>query len=211
MQRKTLYSSLILSIWLAGTAYAFWWFQAKDLRPFDQHASAMIEEAQLNEALGQLLATLNQPYTKSAYLLHFWQPGCSCNRFNQSHVKTIAEKYWPQHFELITISRPHADYSDQQLAEMAKAQFGSKLIIDHLGLLTGKSRIPAAPAAAVISDKGRLAYFGPYSDSTFCGVGGTAFVERVADLLVQGEQPSLINTMVFGCFCDWDSNKTQQT
>ncbi|MDH5393157.1 MAG: DUF6436 domain-containing protein [Gammaproteobacteria bacterium] len=211
MQKKLFFSGLIMIGWLLATGYAFWWFQARDLRPFDLQAADIIEQKSLQTSLTQLLSSLQQDSADSAFLLHFWQPGCSCNRFNLSHVNEIAVKYQQQNFQLVTIIRPHPDYSNQQLKQMAEQQFASKVVIDSQHLLTGKSRIPAAPAAAVIDKNGELAYFGPYSDSTFCGLGGTAFVEKVADLLMMGESPSLLNTMVFGCFCDWDSNKLQQT
>lgn len=209
MRKKYLLSSLIMAIWLASTGYAFWWFQARDLRPFDIQAASVIEEQALNHSLGVLLASLKQQNPDTAYLVHFWQPGCSCNRFNSSHVNEISKKYQHKNFKLVTIVRPHPDFSDQQIIKMADEQFASHVIIDQQLLLTGKARIPAAPAAAVIDKAGQLAYFGPYSDSTFCGLGGTAFVERVADLIMQGETPSLLNTMVFGCFCDWDKKLNQ--
>lgn len=208
MQTKVILAGLITFLWLIGTGYAFWWFQARDLRPFDLQAANLIEEQELSLSLTQLLTTLKQKHPDDAYLVHFWQPDCSCNRFNQTHVNDIANKYQEKNFQLVTIVRPHPDYSDQQIINMAKEQFGSNVIIDHQKLLTGAARIPATPAAAVLDKTGKLAYFGPYSDSTFCGVGGTAFVERVADLLVQGEVTSLLNTMVFGCFCNWDKNIT---
>ncbi len=210
MRKKLLFSSLIMAFWLTSTGYAFWWFQARDLRPFDLQAASLIEEQDLSKSLDSLLTSL-PPASDTTYLLHFWQPDCSCNQFNRSHVKEIAAKYQQKNFQLVTITRPHPDYSNQQLMQMAKQQFGSIVIIDKQQLLSGKARIPAAPAAAVIDTNGKLAYFGPYSDSTFCGLGGTAFVERVADVLLQGEQPSILNTMVFGCFCSWDNNKLQKT
>lgn len=210
MSKKLIFSSLVMMLWISGTGYAFWWFQVRDLRPFDLQAHQLIQEEDLSRSLDGLLAPL-QPVANTAYLLHFWQPDCSCNQFNRSHVKTIAEKYQQKNFKLITITRSHPEYSDQQLTQMAKQQFDSIVIIDKHKLLSGKSRIPASPAAAVIDLNGKLAYFGPYSDSTFCGLGGTDFVERVADLLLSGENPSILNTMVFGCFCNWDTNKLQKT
>ncbi|MDH5517504.1 MAG: DUF6436 domain-containing protein [Gammaproteobacteria bacterium] len=197
-----------MAAWLIATGYAFWWFQARDLRPFDMQASNIIEQQLLSDSLQQLLSPIKQNSSETAYLLHFWQPGCSCNRFNQSHVNQIAAKYKKQNFQLVTITSPHPDYSEQQLIQMAEDEFGSKVIIDQQGLLTGPARIPAAPAAAVVNSQGELAYFGPYSDSTFCGLGGTAFVEKVAELIIQGETPSVLNTLVFGCFCDWDIKTT---
>lgn len=210
MPTKLQLSSFLFAFWLAATAYAFWWFQARDMRPYDLDMSSLIEEQSLTHSLATLLAPIKTD-GKKTYLVHFWQPECSCNRFNRSHVQQIAEKYKEKGFQLITIAQPHANYSQQALMQLAKKEFNSIVIIDEQRLLSGKARIPGAPSAAVINKNGQLAYLGPYSDSSFCGLGGTAFVERVADLLIQGENPSILNTMVFGCFCDWDSNKIQTT
>ena len=205
MHKKLFLSGLIMAVWLMGTGYAFWWFQTRDLRPFDLQAANLIEEQDLTQSFNSLIATLPSKLNTS-YFLHFWQPDCSCNRFNRSHVNDIAAKYREKDFQLITIVRPHPDYNNQQLINMAKDEFDSIVLIDKSQQFSGKARIPAAPAAAVIDKQGKLAYFGPYSDSTFCGLGGTDFVGRVANLLVKGEKPSIINTMVLGCFCNWDSS-----
>ena len=176
---------------------------------FDLQAEKIIDDRVLTRSLNNLLAELKtEPET--TYLIHFWQPDCSCNRFNRSHVREIAKKYQHDKFQLITVTQPHADYSDNELIKMAEQELSSRVVIDHQYQLSGKARIPAAPAAAVIDKTGKMAYFGPYSDSSFCGLGGTAFVERVTDLLFAGENTSMINTLVAGCFCNWDKNTIQK-
>ena len=207
---KLIISSFIMSVWLIGTGYAFWWFQAKDLRPFDTQASRIIDEKTLNSSLLKLMVPLNLENVNQSYLIHFWQPNCGCNRFNQEHVNDIAKRYQHNKFKLITIVSPHPDYKNSQIIKMAEELFESTVILDKNHLLIGKARIPASPAAAILTNNGTLAYFGPYSDSAFCGLGSSSFVEKVADLIVQGETPSLMNTMVYGCFCDWNKN-TKQT
>ena len=194
-----------MATWLISTAYAFWWFQSRDLRMFDLQAEKVIDDRALTRSLNALLTELETD-TETTYLIHFWQPDCSCNRFNRTHVREIAKKYRHEKFQLVTVTQPHADYSDNELIQMAQQAFSSRVIIDHQNLLSGKTRIPAAPAAAVIDNTGKMAYFGPYSDSSFCGLGGTAFVERVTDLVFAGENTSMINTLVAGCFCNWDKN-----
>jgi len=209
MNNKQFLSGLILASWLIGTGYAFWWFQSKDIRMFDLQAEKIIDEQVLTNSLNTLLAEL-QTDPETTYLIHFWKPDCSCNRFNRIHVREIAEKYRHDKFQMITVTQPHNNYSDYELIQMAKQEFSSHVVIDHQYQLSDKARIPAAPAAAVIDKTGNLAYFGPYSDSSFCGLGGTAFVERVTDLLFAGENTSMINTLVAGCFCNWDKNTLQK-
>jgi len=196
--------ALVISVtWLTATAFAFWWFQIKDLRAFDLNMSEVIEEKQLTTNIKQLLLNANQNLPAKGYILNFWQPGCSCNRFNIPHVKKLVAKYQSNGFKLITITRASPGHSAQQVIEMAKEKFNSAVIIDNKNIFTGASRIPAIPSAAVFNNNGQLNYFGPYNDGAFCGVGGTDFVEKVADLVIQNEQPNIINTLSYGCYCNW--------
>lgn len=194
---------LLMIVWLAATAFAFWWFQVKDLRPFDVDMSMIIKDKTLAENIQQLVSQTDHTPPARGYILNFWQPDCSCNRFNASHVKRLIENYQSQGFQLLTISRPSKKYSQLQLTQMAKDKFGSAVVIDRDKLFTGHSRIPASPSAAILNRDGNLNYFGPYNDGAFCGVGGTRFVERVADLVINDEQPNIVNTLSYGCYCNW--------
>jgi len=200
---KTHLALILTVIWLFGTAFAFWWFQIKDLRPFDLKMSEIIEEKSLTTNIKQLLAKSDQGLAVKGYILNFWKPGCSCNRFNSSHVRKLVEDYKPEGFKLITITRTSSEYNIQQVTEIAKEKFNSTVIIDDNNIFSGASRIPATPSAAVINSSGQLNYFGPYNDGAFCGVGGTRFVEKVADLIIKNEQPNIINTLSYGCYCNW--------
>jgi len=200
---KTQLALVITTLWLLATAYAFWWFQIKDLRPFDLNMSEVVEEKSLTTNIKRLLAKASQSTPTKGYILNFWQPDCGCNRFNTPHVKQLTENYQSEGFELITITRPSAEYNARQVTKMAKEKFNSAVFVDSGNIFSGASRIPAIPSVAVYNNNGLLNYFGPYSDGAFCGVGGTRFVEKVADLIIQNEQPNIINTLSYGCFCKW--------
>lgn len=201
-KRKILAISII-SVWLLATVFAFWWFQVKDLRPFDLQMSDRLEDKALTSRIHHLLAGLEHERPEKGYILNFWQPDCNCSRFNQSHVKELKAEYQQQGFTLLTVVRSHPQYNDKELVKIAEEKFAAPAIIDNNNLFSGQARIPAIPAAAIISHHGQLNYFGPYNDGVFCGVGGTDFVTKVAELVVNNEHPNIINTLAYGCYCNW--------
>lgn len=193
----------IISAWLIATVIAFWWFQVKDLRPFDLEMSSLIKDQSLALQLKRLIKDQNRNSPEHGYIINFWRPGCNCSRFNITHVKTLNTQYRKKGLEVITLVPSSADHSDEQLAEMAEEKFETPAIIVNKSLFSGASRIPAIPSAAIINRSGQLNYFGPYNDGAFCGIGGTRFVEKVADLLIEDENPNIINTLSYGCYCSW--------
>lgn len=58
----------------------------------------------------------------------------------------------------------------------------------------------ATPAVAIVDADGKLAYFGPYSDSLLCSV-GEGLVEPLLDQMLSGEHPEVVHTTGVGCFC----------
>jgi len=193
----------IISVWLIATVIAFWWFQVKDLRPFDLQMSSQIEDQSLALQLKQLVKDQDRNSPEHGYIINFWRPGCSCSRFNISHVKSLNAQYRKQGISVITLVPASADYSNEHLTQMAEEKFATPAIIVNDRLFSGASRIPAIPSAAILNRNGQLHYFGPYNDGAFCGIGGTRFVEKVADLLIEDENPNIINTLSYGCYCSW--------
>lgn len=210
-QRLTIAIPLVVC-WLAGTVYAFWWFQARDLRGFD--AGTGVEAASFD---GRQLATKLQTLvtdpdaTRQTLMVHFWNPECACNRFNNPHVRNIIEQYQAQGIRFITVVRTQADSDDRQVLARAEQLFdvpavpASKLNLD-IGSLPG-----ATPAAAVLGIEGQLAYFGPYSDSAFCATNGRSFVENALDEVLAGIKSKTKNTLAFGCFCQWNPGTNSQS
>jgi len=201
-QRKTL-ALTIISFWLIATVVAFWWFQYKNLRPFDLQMSQQVEDQSLSENLQKLLSDTNNDASTRGYIVNFWRPDCACNRFNTTHIKALKDKYQQLGLKLVTVTPASPDYSRQQLQHMVKEKFATPAIIVSQSLFSGASRVPAIPSVAIVDNTGRLNYFGPYNEGAFCGLGGTRFVEKVAEQLIANQQPNIINTLSYGCYCSW--------
>ena len=182
--RKTLLASFLATLWLAGMLAAFWWFEARYLRPFDERA-ALFSGAEL-----RLPAELAGP--GPVRLMHFWDPACPCNVGNQQHLAELIA-----HFA----SRGVAFYAVQKPASNGRlpASLGA---LQALPQLPGAEGIPASPAVAIWDKSGELAYFGPYSEGLTCN-SSNSFIEPILEALAAGRAVNASNTLAVGCFCAW--------
>jgi hypothetical protein len=199
----------LVGVWLASTAAGFWWFTMKDLRHFapepvlgKQRFDTIAMSSGLEAALQAQWQHQPSEGSAQATVLHFWDPGCACSRFNETHVRQLSASYAELGVRFLVVDRRDARARPQLQPRDA---FGPAVTpytapsttIDDLS-------VPASPAAAVFDRDGRLAYFGPYSEGAACLAGNGDFVEQVLDKLLAGERPQQINTAAFGCFCDWN-------
>lgn len=195
-------------IWLLGTAYAFWWFQFKDLRPFSSAATnkniffdGEKMRGHLNKALSGSQDS-GRKDDKGSVVVHFWDPTCPCSRFNEQHVKQLMAEYRKRGIRFIVVARTESFTDKKALQQKARAVFGEVDVVwsQDLGL---NQSIPSSPAAIILDSQQQLAYFGPYSEGAVCSAGSGRFVERILDNVLIGKNPQYINTLAYGCFCDW--------
>ncbi len=176
----------VVSVWLTGTAYAFWSFEFKQQRPFesahtvlfDSTARARSAELWFRETVAPQLGGTG---ARVATVVHVYAANCPCNRFTDPHVARITSGYQHRGVSFVAVERVE---------------------------LRGRrdlAWIEATPAALVFDAAGRLVYFGPYSDSARCGESG-GLVERVLERLLGGQTPRPQPFYGGGCFCS-DTNK----
>lgn len=177
----------------------------RDLRPFNLQDLAL--DTQFSVAyepseLKRILAQQGYDVSNQIILVHFWNPDCACNRWNEAHVKEIVTKYQRKGVVIVTVTQPNSSADLSQLAELASDKFSTPVIVDTQNALSDHYAPDATPAAAVIKS-GNLAYYGPYSTGAMCGNKNGAFVERTLDSLLAGKQMDLEKIQNFGCFCEW--------
>ncbi|MDO9622457.1 MAG: DUF6436 domain-containing protein [Pseudomonas sp.] len=182
--RKTLLASLIALLWIAAMLTAFWWFEARYVRAFDQQ-TALFAGAEL-----RLPAELAGP--GPIRLVHFWDPACPCNIGNQQHLAELIEHFAPLGVSFHAVQKPG---SKGQLPATLSA-------MQALAPLSGSAGIPASPAVAIWDKQGQLAYFGPYSEGVTC-TSSNSFIEPILEALNAGRPVNASNTMAVGCFCEW--------
>ncbi|MBD3609623.1 MAG: hypothetical protein HUJ30_03650 [Gammaproteobacteria bacterium] len=191
-------ATLLVLAWVSTTAYAFWWFEFKDLRPFDTTSNGQIVQPELIS----LSASLQQVTSvRRTSVVHFWNPDCYCNRFNNAHLQQIRERYAKDgvDFYLAVAGKLSANHK-----QSIQDTFGAiKLIeVNNPQLL---KNIPSTPSAAVISPEYGVAYYGPYSEGATCSAQNGSFVESALNTINSGQQTKSLNTLAFGCYCDWSS------
>ena len=205
--RVWLASGLVV-VWLCATAYGFWWFQFKDLRAFSAEGfnrSMFFEGMHIQEKIAQVLSgnKASAPLDDNvSTVVHFWDPACACSRFNEQHVRDLMREYRKRGIRFVVVARDGAFASRDVLKEEATRVFGEVAVVWNRDLKVDQS-IPSSPAAIILDNKNQLAYFGPYSQGAVCSVGGGRFVERILDRVLTGDNPRYVNTLAFGCFCDW--------
>lgn len=197
--------------WLLATAYAFWWFQLRNLQPFDPGAAnrtVLFEAQQVATALSALLADTpagaGAGRQNVATVIHFWDPDCPCSRFNEHHVREIVSGYRDRGIRFLVIARAGHGLTHTALAARARAAFGDTVQLMDAPSGSLADLTPSSPATAILDAEGELAYFGPYSTGALCTSGNGVFAERVLDQLLLGHNPQQWNTWASGCFCSWN-------
>jgi hypothetical protein len=143
-------------------------------------------------------------------VVHFWNPDCGCNKFNNPHVREIVEQYSKQGIRFLTVVKTQPGQNQQASLTQAETLFNIPAVLEGSLQMDSSSAPSATPAAAVINKQGQLAYFGPYSDGAFCGATGGSFVEKTLDRVLEGTITESSKTLAFGCFCQWKQDVSTQ-
>lgn len=192
--------------WLLATAYAFWWFQLRNLQPFTANTGShtvLFDAQRLHERLSALVSTAAAGDAAAATVVHFWDPDCPCSRFNERHVNSIVATFRGRGVRFLVVARNGGTLTGAALQARAQAAFGRDVRLVAAAPRSVAELTPSSPATAILDAHGQLAYFGPYSSGALCTAGTGAFVEKVLDQLLAGHNPQQWNTWASGCFCRW--------
>ena len=96
-RRKTLLACLLALLWVGLMAAAFWWYQARYIRPFTE------QTALFDGSLLQLPGELRGP--GPVRLVHFWDPACPCNVGNQQHLGELVEQFAPRGVQFYAVQK----------------------------------------------------------------------------------------------------------
>ena len=202
ISQRSAFAWAVVSVWLTGTAYAFWSFEFKQQRsfesartvPFDSGARARSAELWFREAVAPQLGGAD---SRVATVVHVYSADCPCNRFTHPHLARIISGY--QHRGVGFVAAVHGPATAAAGSLASPAGLAG---IQQVELRGGSDLawIESTPAALVFDAAGRLVYFGPYSDSARCGESG-GLVERVLDRMLGGQTPRPQPFYGGGCFC----------
>ncbi|WP_156970543.1 DUF6436 domain-containing protein [Andreprevotia chitinilytica] len=206
---------LMVVVWLLGTAWALWWFQGRNLRPFSLMSGQTAHvvpftrpDITLPPSFTQQIGANHAP--AKALLVHFWNPDCPCARFSDLHVKALLAAFGPQGVTLLVVPKPGVTAS-AQLADKVRATFGRSAILIEPAQWPTALTVPVSPATAVFDGSGHLAYLGPYSLDSFCSTTDNGPAERVLQGILAGSPVKLDSVAAVGCFCPWSDQPGDQS
>ncbi|WP_443190831.1 DUF6436 domain-containing protein [Pseudomonas indica] len=183
-RRKTILASLLAVVWLGAMLAAFWWYEARFIRPFSERTTLFAgDELRLPDELAG---------PGPIRLVHFWDPACPCNVGNQQHLAELIERYAPRGVALYAVQKPG---TRGRLPDVLAG-------LRPIAQLPGADRLPASPAVGIWDAQGRLAYFGPYSEGATC-TSSNSFIEPILEALAQGRSVDATHTLAVGCYCPW--------
>ena len=188
--------------WLVIVVSGFWWFQFKDIRSFASESSVVFFEGdKFNHQIVNMVKNIGAAQKKTT-LVHFWDSECSCNRFNEPHVKELIEKYAQQNIQFVIVAK------SVELARKEHVLTKAKMIFNHpavIGVISeddiNLDNMPSTPSVAVLNGKQNLMYFGPYSVGAVCNTKNGAFVEKILESMFKGMPKKQLNVLATGCFC----------
>lgn len=211
-KKNWIVGALVL-LWAFSMIFAFWWFQFRNIQAFDLDAvsnqTVFFESGELGSRLETLVDNERQQGETNGFIsvVHFWNPDCACNRFNETHVKRIITEYADKNVQFtIVVSGENTESRKKQKA-LARKIFNFAAVKDIRSDWPMDKGPPSSPAVAVINSDGKLVYFGPYSLGARCAPDQGKFVEKVLDRLNSEKmvQKKQLNTLAVGCFCPWRS------
>lgn len=189
---------LLLSLWLGGTAWAFWLVEVAPLRPFAAGPEAMerlarFPHGQLDPA--SVDGLLVGSGTTRAVVVHLRDPNCPCTAAADAHFEALRLRHGG---DAVVFAVADAPGSPAQPARGLGRL--PRLSPDAAARLWDS--VPAAPAAAVFDGRGVPLYLGPYADGGWCSAARGGPVDAVLAATRDGQPMPVTGGLATGCFCD---------
>jgi Domain of unknown function (DUF6436) len=173
---------LIVAAWLGGAGYGIWFFELRLERPFVSAAHATLFESGAHAQTAEdwfrrsLAGPEEQAPVLQATVVHVYDAQCPCNRFSDPHLAKIEAAYRQRGVRFLRVER--------------SSRIGA----------AARRWIESTPAALVFDARGKMVFFGPYSEGAACGA-TNGLVERVLDQVLSGRSPTPGLVISAGCFC----------
>jgi len=149
-----------------------------------------------NEIIEYDSILIPQHYPKPK-LLHFFNPDCSCSRFNLKHFLSLKKKYIHQVDFFVVVANQKKVPSAKKLIEK-----DITILVDAEERLAKACGIYSTPQAALIQTSNQLYFRGNYNRSRYCTDKNSNFVQMALDSLIGQKRPptfSALATHSYGC------------
>ncbi|MCE2596369.1 DUF6436 domain-containing protein [Motilimonas cestriensis] len=161
---------VIVVVWVISTLIAASYFINARLVEFDPNGK--LQQNRQGFVMSLLAQAQLDPLAMDNTIIHFTSEGCVCNSYSQAHKQTLNQQAISNGYQVINLTMTAA------LREL----------------------VPATPAALVMSNEGKLVYFGPYSEGLACS-SSNSLIELAINNFNKGFNPELIIDKAKGCYC----------
>ncbi|MCB1178604.1 MAG: redoxin domain-containing protein [Leptospiraceae bacterium] len=160
--------------------------------PIPKNYSPILESSHINPPL-PILEVNDKPL-----FLHFFNPECSCTKFNTEHFAEIARNFKDRVDFVIIIQ----DESNFKKDFFSKWGLSLPYIKDIGGKIAKAYGVYSTPQAVILDSNGKLYYRGNYNRSRFCGLKDSEYARIALESLIREEKlPSLpsLAKIAYGC------------
>ncbi|MBA6295037.1 DUF6436 domain-containing protein [Colwellia sp. MB02u-9] len=163
---------ILFAVWIIGTIIAAIYFISARLVMFDPDGK--LKGMDGNDIMTALVnSAVLKDKTLSNTIIHFSDSNCRCAANSEEHKLLISTQAEQDGFNVLNLSISNS--------------------ISHI--------IPSTPSALIIDAKGKLIYFGPYSEGLDCS-SSNSLIKIVLDNYKKGYNAKLILAQTKGCYCN---------
>jgi hypothetical protein len=189
-----------MTAWLLGFVGVVFWHQ--DWRynlPTPRPSGLQQQREGVFLSLPAPIAALRNSRPGRPTLLHFFNPGCPCSRFNLDHVKALAREHQAEAL-FVAVVPGAVGHSSVRAAE--ERRLGMPVIYDSDGAIAATCGVYSTPQAVILDQDGRLRYRGNYNLSRYCVSPATEFARLALEGTLAGKpSPAFpaVATIAYGC------------
>ncbi len=101
----------------------------------------------------------------AALLLHFFNPGCPCSRFNLDHIRELTRTYG-ERVNIVAVLEE--DSTDTLIDGFRRTGLPIQAVVDSNRTLATAVGVYSTPQAVILDTRGTLIYRGNYNSSRYC-------------------------------------------
>ena len=188
-------SVLLLILVIAVFWYQDWQYSLPTPRPeaLKQPALGMVM------SVAEVLPGAAKHDSSRPLLLHFFNPGCPCSRFNLDHIRDLTRAYGDR----VNIVAVLVEDSTEKLTEgFRRTGLPIEAVVDSNRTLATALGVYSTPQAVILDARGTLIYRGNYNSSRYCVDRRSEYARIALDaLLAFRPQPALEPAafIAYGC------------
>lgn len=194
--------TIVFACCFALVAFVFW---REDLR-YSQPTPRPVDLPEVPLGTAVPLSTwlssagLSEAPATRPVLLHFFNPECSCSRFNLDHLHDLQRQFADRvTFVAVVQSRDSSANERATRERVDELGLGMPYLIDHGGRVAQQAGIYSTPQALVLDEGAHLVYRGNYNTSRYCTDPRTEFVRIALESQLSKRSIAVGETLSYGC------------